>query len=76
MKISPLKTFYIFSRVSLSLAPSISESQPTETFHIHIPHPPPTKPGHEEFAIRSAVTKASDNLVICEREDSKMVSSL
>ena len=52
------------------------KSQPTETFHRHIPYPPLTIPGHEDFAIRSAVTKASDNLVICEREDSKMVSSL
>ena len=77
MKISPLKTFYIFSRVSLSLSLlQLVKSQPTETFLIHIPHPPPTTPGHEEFAIGSAVTKASDNLVICEREDSKMVSSL
>ncbi|CAH3034102.1 unnamed protein product, partial [Porites lobata] len=38
-----------------------SHWRPTETFHIHIPHPPPTTPGLEEFAIGSAVTKASDN---------------
>ena len=73
MKISPLKTFYIFSRVSLSLAPSISEIPAYR--NLSHTHPPPT-PHHEEFAIGSAVTKASDNLVICEREDSKMVSSL